>query len=75
MNYAKNQPSRAERTLTILELVPKVASYLKSLYLSGVEAWMEDTMAWGEATQVKYRRTNDHRQNNQSDEEWFRSNR
>ncbi len=32
-------------------------------------------MAWDEATQVKYRRTNDHRQNNQSDEEWFRSNR
>ena len=31
---------------------------------------MKDTMAWNEATQAKYRRTDDHRQNNLTDEEW-----
>ena len=28
-------------------------------------------MAWNETTQVKYRRTDDHRQNNLTDEEWL----
>ena len=28
-------------------------------------------MAWNKATQVKYRRTDDHRQNNLTDEEWL----
>ena len=32
---------------------------------------MKETMAWNEATQVKYRRTDDHRQNSLTDEEWL----
>ena len=30
----------------------------------------KSTMTWNEATQVKCRRTDDHRQNNLNDEEW-----